>query len=125
MKIAFTVWTGRIAPVFDVAGQVLLYDGERYLLKTGMSVALAEVEAAKKVFHLKELGVNVLICGAISCSARALAESCGIEVFSFVAGDITEIIAAWQEQRLDRAAFAMPGCGGQRRSCCRRKRGRP
>ena len=62
MKLALPVWQGRISPVFDVAGQLLLVE-----LSNGREVARGERlveestddERAKK---LAELGVGTLIC---------------------------------------------------------------
>lgn len=122
MKIALTIWNGRIAPVFDVARQLLTLEVNSRSATTEKHAAFTEVDLVNRIARLKELGVRILICGAISRSAQTLAESLGIEVNGFIAGDVKEVITAWRERRLDSKAFSMPGCGGSRRKCCRRMR---
>ena len=61
----------------------------------------------------------MLICGAISRPASVAAKSCGIEVHSFIAGTVREVIEAWLAGRLEERVFAMPGCG-RKHGCHRR-----
>lgn len=115
MKTALTCWKGRIAPVFDVARQVCI-------VRTGSGRVLDETTAAlpadgpaAKVHRLTELGIDVLICGAISQSLQKMAEAHGIRVIAFVAGEVRDVLAAWMEDTIDNSVFAMPGCRGRRR----------
>ena len=121
MKAAFTTWKNRIAPVFDVAQEVVLVASEQdsQMASSMMSLPAGTLEA--KVQRLSEYDVAVLVCGAMSRRAYELVRAKEIQVFSFVAGDTDSVIQAWQEGRLEQKAFAMPGCGqGPRRRCCRR-----
>lgn len=104
--IAIHYWQGRIAPVFDTGGRVLVIDGdnreERVLLQP-LPVARAEELAAARVEHL--------ICGAISRPMREAIANRGIGVTGFVVGDVEAVLDAWTLGQLD-ATFAMPGCRG-------------
>lgn len=120
MKIALTVWNGRVAPVFDVSGQLLILETAKRQIINEVVVAFPQESLSEKVSSLQKLGVCQLICGAISCHAQVLAENSGIKVYRFIAGDYREVINAWLEDRLEQGDFAMPGCG-RRRKCCRRK----
>ena len=122
MKIALTVWNGRIAPVFDVSRQLLVLTPDDEVAAPGKMVAWSGDTPAARLAVLRERGIKVLICGAISQPARLEAESMGIEVNGFIAGDVNEVLAAWRRGELASGSFAMPGCGGARRSCCRRLR---
>ncbi|MPM75098.1 hypothetical protein SDC9_122089 [bioreactor metagenome] len=115
--VALTIWSGRIAPVFDVAGRLLIADGPDRREHTLRNAACLHARIAE----LKELGVDVLICGAISRPARMLAESRGIRVYGFIAGDRDEVLNAWMRNELESEIFAMPGCA-RRRQCRRRCR---
>jgi len=49
----------------------------------------------------------------------------GITVVSFVSGDLREVIRAWEENRINEADFAMPGCCSRfhrRAGCTTRQR---
>jgi predicted Fe-Mo cluster-binding NifX family protein len=68
MKLAIPVWQGRISPVFDVAGQLLLVE-----LADGREVArseqmVGETTVEERARKLVELGVETLICAGISQS---------------------------------------------------------
>jgi len=114
---AFAVWQERIAPVFDVSQQVLLVD-----LNDGEVVAevrrpLSQTWPEERAQHLAQLGIDVLICGAISRALQTLVTTKGIEVIPFVTGPLDDVVSAWQHGGLNLQRFTMPGCGrrGQRR----------
>jgi len=121
MKAAFAVWNDRIAPVLDVVRQVDLVEAEDGRILREQTVALPEGEPLAKVVALAELGVNTLVCGAVSRPMAALVTAYGIHVHPFVAGDRKEIIDAWLAGRLRAGLFAMPGCGRGRRFRCERQ----
>lgn len=110
MRIAIPQWQGRIAPVFDVAGHLLLVDvengreihrEERRLVKTEFSARAAE---------LLIYGTDVLICGAISAPLQLKIVASGVRVSAFVCGAVEEVLAAYLNGTLGSRAFAMPGC---------------
>ena len=117
-KAAFSTWNDRIAPVFDVAQSIHLVEieGDRIvrLNQVGVTSEMANLRTARLV----ELGVDTLVCGAISRPLQAMISAYGIQVIAFVAGDLQEIIQAWACGKLAGSAdYAMPGCrsaGGQR-----------
>lgn len=120
MKAAFTIWKNRIAPVFDVAGQAVLVQMDQVQTLVSTFVSLPEGSVAAKVQVLSGLGVQVLVCGAMSRAAFELAVAEKIEVVSFVAGDTDHVIQAWLQGSLSQADFAMPGCRHRRRRrCCK------
>lgn len=119
MKAAITEWQGRVAPLFDVSGTVLVVEST----PEGYSPAEPRVRLPldgphSKISTLEDLQVDTLICGAISRPVRESIEARGIKVYPFVSGEIDEVVAAWRQERLEQAAFTMPGC---RR--CRRRQG--
>ena len=120
MKLAIPVWQGRISPVFDVAGQLLLVE-----LADGREVAreeqlVAEATVEERARKLSELGVGTLICAGISQSLETGLADRGVRVIARICGNVEEVLAAFLAGRLSQARFAMPGCCGQRR---RRQRG--
>jgi predicted Fe-Mo cluster-binding NifX family protein len=113
MKTAITVFNERVAPVFDVAGQVLVVDIEQDRIVHEEIVDISAAQAGDKMARLKQLGVGQIICGAISRPMQAEVEAQGIRVAGFVAGNVRDILQAFIENRLDNATFAMPGCRGK------------
>ncbi len=120
MKIAFSSWNNRIAPVFDVARQIILMEVESGRVTSKTEAELPIDNPGEKAQRLAWLGVNTLVCGAVSRFMHELISSHGITVIPFIAGDLQEVIRAWEEKRLDETSFAMPGCCTRlrRRSGC-------
>ena len=129
MRAVFTIWNDRIAPVFDVAGEGLVVESESGAALAQENMELPAASAVAKIASLANAGADVLVCGAISRPARLAAVASGIEVHSFIAGGVREVIEAWLEGRLGEDAFAMPGCGRKgfrrRRNRGCRRTGRP
>jgi predicted Fe-Mo cluster-binding NifX family protein len=113
MKAAFAVWNHRIAPVFDVARQVHVVMTEGGRIVGEGEEALPNDGGEGKGLRLAELGVDTLVCGAISRTTQAMVAAYGIRTIPFVAGDLREVIRAWLSGALEKEVFAMPGCGGQ------------
>jgi len=127
MITAFTVWQHRIAPVFDTADTVYLVesDGKRIIATT--TEGLPGHEPEQKLAWLRARGVSLLVCGAVSRLVQAQAVAGGIAVIPFVAGDLEQVVQAWQDGSIRSTLFAMPGCCGRqhRRQGCRGRMHRP
>jgi hypothetical protein len=73
------------------------------------------MEAPERLAYLQGQGVTTLICGAMSADLRHCAIKLGFRVILGVAGDVSEIVQAYQQNHLDRPEFWLPGCRGPRR----------
>lgn len=126
MKLAITVWNGRIAPLFDVARHILIAQGEGYGEKM-ITVATVELENStpdETVDALESLGIDAVVCGAISREYEQVLLEAGIELDAFVAGDVEDVLRAWSERKLRQRGFSMPGCPCPRHRCRRYGMGR-
>ena len=118
MKIAFSYWGKRIAPVFDTAQEIQVIETESGQIVCRSDEILAEEVPVLKAHHLLALGIGTLVCGAISRPIHSLIAAYGIKVVPFVAGELEDVIWAWLDDQLEVEAFIMPGCwkrGGFRR----------
>ncbi len=113
MKIALSVWKDCISTVFDAAEQLLVVEknGDGVLKRTPLR--LNSADGASRAMQLKEIGIDVLICGAISRPQEAAIVASGITVHPFMRGSVQEIIDAYESGQLHTAAFALPGCRGR------------
>lgn len=113
-RAAFSCWNGRIAPLFDTARElhVVETDGSRVVSRAEESLPAGPAE--RRASRLATLGVETLVCGAISRATREAVVSLGVRVVPFVSGDRDEVVRAFLEGGLESPAFAMPGCGGSR-----------
>lgn len=118
MRVALPVWRDRISPVFDVSGRLLLIDLDDGVERQRSDVCVEEDDPAARVRKLAELGVDVLICGAISQPLETMLVDRGIRVIAQTCGGVEEVLGAFQSDRLGDLSFAMPGCCRRRRGAC-------
>jgi len=113
MKMAITTWNNRIAPVFDVAGNVYILNVTENT-PSGETLSLPQAPFAK-IDSLLQANVKVLVCGAISRPLLRSAQGAGLRVVPFVSGSVDGVLAAWSAGELEAAARTMPGCGCKQR----------
>jgi predicted Fe-Mo cluster-binding NifX family protein len=109
MKIAIPIWNGFISSVFDFAHRLLLVDIENAKVVNRSEVDLKAESLPQRAGSLKNLGVDVLICGAISRALADMVAASGIQVLPFVTGRVAEVLQAYMTGQLVRPQFAMPG----------------
>jgi predicted Fe-Mo cluster-binding NifX family protein len=122
MKLALTVWENRISPVFDCAQTLLVVDvsGD---MAAGKHLEPFHYESPfDRATKLSELGVKVLICGAVSDSFANIIETYGIRIIPFVAGAVDEVLDAYLAGGLCDIKFRMPGCGSRYHKSSRKER---
>lgn len=122
MRLAITTWNGRISPVFDVAKRLLLVDMDRGAELSRHEVPLEDAEVATRASHVLSLGVDMLICGAISRPLEQILASAGVNVVARTCGLVEEVLRAFTSGQLTEQAFLMPGCCRRRRFRGRRAR---
>jgi predicted Fe-Mo cluster-binding NifX family protein len=122
MKVAITVWHGRIAPLFDVSRHVLVGETDGYgrPISQLMTLQLQSDDVERKVSTLAAMGVSAVICGAISREYEEALATAEIEMDAFVAGEVSEVVTAWEAGTLRQRGFSMPGCSCPRHRCMRR-----
>jgi predicted Fe-Mo cluster-binding NifX family protein len=99
------------------------------LLDAARRLVLVEVSAGRvssRVEHLiaqddraaavARLGVDVLVCGAISRRLEQRLGSLGVEVLGDICGSVDEVIRAFCDGTLGADRFAMPGSSRRGRS---------
>ncbi len=111
MKLALTVWENRISPVFDCAQTLLVVDVDGDMATGNHFEPFRYESPFARATKLNELGVKVLICGAVSDSFANIIETYGIRIMPFVAGAVDEVLDAYLAGGLYDTKFRMPGCG--------------
>ena len=120
MKIALAVWKNRISPVFDSARALIVAEVENETINNRKYIHIQTHMPHNRAVELFELGVNVLICGAISRIYEKMIELQGIKVIPFIAGNVNQVIESYLKGKLNSRNFRMPGCGNM---CRKRFRG--
>ena len=118
MKIALTRSYHRIAPLFDSATTYELYETQGYKKETEfIGMYMYEQGAKDAINTLLSMNVNVVICGAISNEYEQLLLLHQIDLYSYISGDVEEVLQGWRTGKLDTPFFSMPGCEHPRHCC--------
>ena len=124
MKVAIPTWYGNISPVFDVSRHLLVVNIERGEEVRRREEEICATELTRRAEHITRLGVDVLICGAISWPLERILVSAGVQVIPQTCGPVEDVLLAFVSGQLTGQAFLMPGCwGGHRRRRGKRSRG--
>jgi predicted Fe-Mo cluster-binding NifX family protein len=106
MRIAIPIWNDRVSPVFDVARSVRVVD-----INDGVATCEThhKLENEARASKLVKLGVDLLICAAISTPLEAALWVSGIEVIPDTCGTVDEIVEALVSGDVELARFRSPG----------------
>ena len=122
MRVAIPVWEGRVSPVLDVAERLLVVDVDA---GQEISRSLEEVGPGllpQRVRRLSDLGVGVVICGAVSRPMANMLSGLGITVYPCMRGEVEKVLRSVIRKGVPDSRFFMPGYDG--RGGRRRRRGR-
>jgi predicted Fe-Mo cluster-binding NifX family protein len=125
MKVAIAVWEDRVSSVLDFSQRLVVVELKNGGETSRAQIALSESNAFAKLARLRELGINVLICGAISQLMASATMACNIQLLPYVTGRVDDVLKAYQTGQLGLPQFMLPGWWpgarrGFRRRCCRR-----
>ena len=124
MKLAIPIYKNSVSNVFDFAHRLLLVDIKNGEEINRSEIALGSQTLPQRAGQLKSLGVDVLVCGAISRILAEMVVTSGIELLPYVTGNVDSVLGAYMTGQLIKPKFSMPGCWpGARKGLGRRQRG--
>jgi predicted Fe-Mo cluster-binding NifX family protein len=109
MRLAFPVWENRISPVLDEATRLLLVEVKDHGELSRSEIHLDEKDVSRMCWRIRSLGVNVLICGAVTRRLSDMLKESGIHIVPGVSGHPDEVLDACLQGRLAHPKFLMPG----------------
>ncbi len=115
MRIAIPVWNDRISPVFDTSRRLLVVDFSGNAEVSRVEHEFVEPFSPVRVRRLREIGIELLICGAVSNPVACLIEAAGIGIVPWVSGNVDEVLGAFAREQLTDSRYRMPGCRGRER----------
>jgi predicted Fe-Mo cluster-binding NifX family protein len=124
-KAGITHYQGHVSPVFDVARNLLtvtIRDGQE---QGREDIVLDTTDPFLRAQELRDLGVDMIVCGAISQPYERALSAKDIKVIAFVCGALDEVLPALLKGQLEDGKFLMPGSSGPeryRRRCGREQR---
>jgi predicted Fe-Mo cluster-binding NifX family protein len=91
-RLAIPYFGSRVAPRLDGARSLLLLDIENDEVRSRQSVEIKSRTSADTLRFMKEHGVEVIICGGIDQHSLRLLRSRGINIFSWITGEVDDAI---------------------------------
>jgi len=110
MKLAMPVWNDCVSTVLDFADYLLVVDCESGTARGRSVTDFTGITMAQKVARLRELGIQVLLCGAVSRPMERMIMASGIDVIPFLRGRVNDVLNAYFSGGLREPAFMLPGC---------------
>lgn len=108
-RIAIPVFMDRVSPVLDTCTKIILveFDQNHEICRT--TIGVTGTTPFERVSFFKMVGVQTIICSALSDSFHRMLRDAKIDVVCGVAGDAEEIIKAYISDSLHQKKFQMPG----------------
>ena len=109
MKIAIPVWEDKVSPVLDTASRLLVVEVEAQKESSRFETYLDVKDLSGRCVRIRALGVDVLICGAISRPFLRILEASGIHTVPGIVGHPEEVLKAYLKGDLVNSKYLMPG----------------
>ena len=109
MKIGIPIWEDKISPVLDTASRFLVIETDGKKEFSRYETHLEEQGVSHRCFRIQSLGVDILICGAISRLFLEKLMASGIRIIPGVSGHPEEVLFAYLQGNIYDAKFMMPG----------------
>ena len=114
MKIAIPEYKRRISPVFDTCQRLRIFQMDRGRMAASLGTDdWSYLPIEMRTNRLRQLGVDVLLCGGVSDWLARQIEAQGIRLVPWVVGDVDDVLRAFIDGGLPNRRFAMPGSWGK------------
>jgi len=113
MRLAVAVWGCEVSPVFDFAHGIIVVQSDENNEQARYRYEIPDESMAARAERLRELGVNVLVCGAISNPLAKMVSGLGITLIPWKCGLIEEVLVAYFSGTLEDPRFSLPGAGNE------------
>ncbi|MFP4057786.1 MAG: NifB/NifX family molybdenum-iron cluster-binding protein [Candidatus Brocadiia bacterium] len=123
MKVAIPVFGTRVSPRFDCGPVLLLAEVDDGEVTASRYVADAAEDPLRRIARLRELGVEAVVCGAITGFLLRHLAANGIRVFPWIFAEAGEALAALARGELVPRAVGGVGRGRGRGAGGRGRRG--
>ena len=112
MKIAIPTWNGRVSPVFDTASRLLVVEVGEGRECSRFETDITDNFLPSKIMRFTGLGIDTIICGAISRPLAYMITTAGIKLVPWISGQAEGVLQAFLAGTLFDLRFMMPGCAG-------------
>jgi hypothetical protein len=119
-KVAIPIFLDRVSPRLDCARRMLILQIDKNQLVDKRELDISRWPPDEKIFQLRQLGIEQLICGGLRLEDKIGLTRSGIRVASPLYGEVDTIIKEYLSGKLN-LTCCRGGKGSQRGKTCRRK----
>lgn len=112
MRIAIPIWEDKVSPVLDTAERLLIVEIQNKKESSRFEIYLHGQDISRRCFSIRELEVDILICGAISRSFSSMLMASGVNIIPGISGLAVNVLNAYIKGTLFDSKFLMPGYQG-------------
>jgi len=120
--IAIPVFQDRISPLLDEARRFTLFEVSDDTVIQKIVISLDLATCAMRIARLKEMGVTVIVSGAVSGNVSDIIIANGIRHYPWNTGDVNEVMELYMSNRLQPCRASVNQCerrpGRNRKRCC-------
>ena len=112
MRIAVPIWEDKISPVLDAASRLLVIDLEDRKESSRFEIYMDEQDLSRRCLRIQGLGLDTLICGAVSRPFLRMLNASGINIIPGISGPAEAVLRSYLHGSLYDSEFTMPGFKG-------------
>lgn len=109
MRVAAPVWDEKISPVLDTASRLRVLEIGVLKEASRFEVDFVEKDIAKRCALVRNLGIDVIICGAVSRQFSSMLAASGVRMVPGISGPVETVVSAYLKGRLADSNFFLPG----------------
>jgi len=109
MKLAIPVWEDKVSPVLDTASRLLVVEVKEDGEVSRFEIFLDERDLSRRCLRIQGLGIDTLICGAVTRHFSEMLKASGIDIIPGISGRPDEVLNACFEGKLAHTKYLMPG----------------
>lgn len=123
MRVALPINGSRVSTVLDFADRLLLADVASGRVPKTREIPFPQTLLSTRVAELRDMGVDTVICGAISNPLASMISHSGIDLVTGITGDVNQVVEAYVAGELRQMKFLLPGFFGPAKQMGRCGRG--
>lgn len=109
MRVAIPIWENKISPVLDTASKLMVVEVGVLDDASRFEIAFVKEDIASRCALVRNLDIDVIICGAVSRSFSSMLTASGVQMIPGISGPVEKVLAAYLDGRLESAGFFLPG----------------
>ncbi len=109
MKIAIPVWENKISPVLDTASRLLVVELTESGQMSRFEIYLDERNLTRRCLRIQDLGIDTLLCGAVTRHFSDMLKSGGVTIVPGFSGQPDDVLQACFEGEVGQGDLLMPG----------------